>query len=225
MLSIEEVQRLSAQLKIDRERIVREFYEIFFLNEISKESWSQFLVFKGGTALRLAYNSPRFSDDIDFSIIQSIASSDVFQFATVVSKKINAEIRDRWEKRNTILVEFGLQEDTLPQSFGIKIEISKRSSQKINSELKVLRSPASPLEALFNVQTLEDMLNDKIEALKSRDEPRDLFDIWYICQKLQIPIPQINVRMDEKIINQVLRKYLPVNWYRAIDEIASGSKE
>lgn len=225
MLAIEEVQRLSAQLKIDRERIVREFYEIFLLNELAKESWSQFLIFKGGTALRLAYNSPRFSDDLDFSIIQSTSSSDVFRFAATVSKRINAEIKDQWEKRNTILVEFKFAESILPQSFGLKIEISKRISPKINSELKVLRSPASPLEALFIVQTLEEMLNDKIEAIKSRDEPRDLFDAWYISQKLQIPMPKINVLMDEKTINQVLRKYLPVNWYRAVDEIIAGLKQ
>jgi len=33
---------------------------------------SQKLVFKGGTALRLAYGSPRFSDDLDFSELKTI---------------------------------------------------------------------------------------------------------------------------------------------------------
>jgi len=67
MLSLEDLKRLSAELKIDRERIAREYYELLVLNEISEKSWSKNLIFKGGTALRLAYGSPRFSDDLDFS--------------------------------------------------------------------------------------------------------------------------------------------------------------
>lgn len=219
MLNREEAQRLSGQLKIDRERIARESYEIFLLSEISKEPWSRYLIFKGGTALRLAYNSPRFSDDLDFSLIQPIHGADVFRWAETVSSKLKAEINDRWEKRYTILVEFRVRVDFLPQNIGLKIEISKRASKNPNHSISIIRSPVSPLEVLFKVQTLEDMLKDKLAALQSRDEPRDLFDAWYICQKLRREMPALELAMNEQRINQVLKKYLPLNWHQAVAEI------
>jgi len=53
-------------------QIVREEYEMILLQSIFNSFMSQKLVFKGGTALRLAYGSPRFSDDLDFSELKTI---------------------------------------------------------------------------------------------------------------------------------------------------------
>ena len=217
MLSKEEVQRLSGELKIDKERIAREFYEILILNEIARLKWSRQLIFKGGTALRLAYKSPRFSDDLDFSITKKIDPKNVFKFAETISKKYGLFIRDQWDKRETILVEFAIEEDILSQRFGLKIEISKRPSQKIEYELKLLHTPVSPFEVLFNVQTLQSMMLDKLSALEKRDEPRDIFDLWFICQKLEKPF-SVKRKLDNKRVKQTLHKYLPINWHRVIDE-------
>ena len=218
MLSKEEVQQLSGELKIDKERIAREFYEILILHEIARLKWSKQLIFKGGTALRLAYKSPRFSDDLDFSMTKRINPNNVFKFAETISRKYGIFIRDQWDKRETILVEFAIEEDILPQRFGLKIEISKRPSIKMDYELKLLHTLVSPLEVLFNVQTLESMMRDKLSALEERDEPRDIFDLWFICQKLEKPF-SVKSSFDKAILKQVLHKYLPINWHRVIDEI------
>lgn len=100
MLSLEDLQRLSGELKIDRERIVREYFELLVLNELSNRTWSKSLVFKGGSSLRLAYGSPRFSDDLDFSLIDSVRNDTLFAFAAETSNKYDFKIRDKWEKRN-----------------------------------------------------------------------------------------------------------------------------
>ncbi len=104
---------MSARLKVDRERLAREFWEILILNEISKRRWSENLIFKGGTALRLAYGSPRFSDDLDFSISGKLKTDDVFKFARDVSDEFGIEILDAWEKRETIICEFRINESVL----------------------------------------------------------------------------------------------------------------
>jgi len=87
MISENEIVRLATDLHIDRERIIREFYEMLMLNEIAQNSWSQWLVFKGGTALRLAYQSPRFSDDLDFGMIQPIIIDKLSQFISKTASK------------------------------------------------------------------------------------------------------------------------------------------
>jgi predicted nucleotidyltransferase component of viral defense system len=45
---------------------VREYWEMLILKELTESLLGEKLVFIGGTALRLVYNSPRFSDDLDF---------------------------------------------------------------------------------------------------------------------------------------------------------------
>ena len=57
---------LSNKLQISIDCIVREEYEILLLKEIFESEYGTKLVFKGGTALRLAYGSPRYSEDLDF---------------------------------------------------------------------------------------------------------------------------------------------------------------
>ena len=224
MLSQEIIQKFSKELKIDKERIAREFYEIIILNEMARQKWSQQLIFKGGTALRLAYGSPRFSDDLAFSMIEAVQPELLFRFAQQFSKKFGAKVRDQWEKRETILVEFSIEEQILPQAFGLKIEISKRPSRNLRFQLKLLRSDVSPLEALFNVQTLESIFSDKLSAINSRNEPRDLFDIWFVSQKLNKPF-RVKISLDPKILKQALNKYLPANWHRVIDEIYRVAQE
>ena len=224
MLSLEDLQRFSGELKIDRERIVREYFELLVLNELSNRTWSKSLVFKGETALRLAYGSPQFSDDLDFSLIDSVHKDTLFAFAAETSNKYDLKIRDKWEKRQTMLVEFHIQQTYLPQAFRLKIEISKRKTRTLQYELKLLKSPIAPFEVLFNVQTLESILEDKIQSLSQRSEPRDLFDIWYISKKINKPVPGIDQRIDTKRVRQTLNKYLPEKWKFMLDEIIAEIK-
>jgi len=55
-------EKFSQQLKIALEHVVREEYELLILRNLMESALGKALVFKGGTALRLAYDSPRFSD-------------------------------------------------------------------------------------------------------------------------------------------------------------------
>lgn len=225
MLSLEDLKRLSAELKIDRERIAREYYELLVLNEISEKSWSKNLIFKGGTALRLAYGSPRFSDDLDFSYNKTIRADEIFTFAREISKKYNLKIRETVEKRETILAEFSIRHMEIPQAFRLKLEVSKRSSKTLQYEVRLLRSPVTPFEVLFNVQTLESILSEKLNAIQDRNEPRDIFDVWYICKKLDRPLPDIPEKTDAKRFKQTLHKYLPKHRHYVLDEITKEIKK
>ena len=64
-MNLNELTAYKATLKISIDKIVREEAEMAFLQELADDPLSSKLVFYGGTALRLAYNSPRFSEDID----------------------------------------------------------------------------------------------------------------------------------------------------------------
>ena len=102
-------------MRISPEQVFREYWEMTILKELSEEPWSVSLGFKGGTALRLAYGSPRFSDDIDFTLLQSLKAKILFIWADKISVKYKLEITDSAEKRNTILVEFRIRSAALSQ--------------------------------------------------------------------------------------------------------------
>jgi predicted nucleotidyltransferase component of viral defense system len=59
--------------------IIREYIQHLFLTELYQLSGSEKLLFKGGTALRIVYHSPRFSEDLDFSLF-GVPSNEVGSF-------------------------------------------------------------------------------------------------------------------------------------------------
>ena len=69
MISIESFEKLSRQHQMGVfPNIVREYFQHIFLGELYKLPDAEKLLFKGGTALRIIYGSPRFSEDLDFSL-------------------------------------------------------------------------------------------------------------------------------------------------------------
>ena len=130
MLEQEIVNKLSKELQITPEFIVREAWEIIVLKELFEQKFSEKLIFKGGTALRLAYQSPRFSVDLDFSVLAKINPKDFFSFLNDLEKKYSElEVIDKKDKFYTLYAQIRIKEDFLNRAFSIKIEISKRKNQ------------------------------------------------------------------------------------------------
>lgn len=214
-------EELSKKLKISVNQISREYWEMIILKEISESRLGGFLIFAGGTALRLSYNSPRFSDDLDFYLKKKISFSLFKKTMNSIASKYKLEIIDLFSKYFTFLAEFKIKENYLTQPFRVKIEIRKKIFKK-NYEPRLLISPAVNFQVLFPVFTLSKIQELKIQALKERKEPRDLFDLWFISQQLKTPFKRPRVKIDKKILKQNLSKYLPQNFQSVIDELAKN---
>ncbi len=210
----------SKRLKIDVTQVVREFWETVILKELFESPEGKFLIFKGGTALRLVYSSPRFSEDLDFSLAEDRLKG---KFKSLVKKIISIypelAITDLENKYYTYLGEIKITHDYLPMPFRIKIEISKRSVRGYESELALISSPVSAIQSLGRVATLEQLYKDKLECLKGRAKPKDFFDFWYICQKLKKAYEPGAVLIPEKELVRDLRRYLPKDFWPVIDKL------
>jgi len=206
------------ELSISPIEIIREETEVFILDLISRSKISGKIIFKGGTALRLVYGSPRFSQDLDFSLIKKINFS---EFSSIVKKVINSRVglslKDIYDKRNTLFALILVKDEILNQSFSIKIELSKKNYhlKAKDYHLKAIRSPVSILTPLLHTYTLERIFYEKNVAIKTRKEPRDYFDLWWLGEKLgkkiQIKKPKIQRGKFIGEINQLLPDYLK-NW-------------
>jgi predicted nucleotidyltransferase component of viral defense system len=67
MIEKRQVQKLAQTWQTTVDNVVREYFQQLFLSRLYQEHGSEGLLFKGGTALRVIWQSPRFSEDLDFT--------------------------------------------------------------------------------------------------------------------------------------------------------------
>src|SRR3989338_4633161 len=67
MISEIQIKNLVNKFQTTEVNIRREYIQHLFLSYFYQDKDAFKILFKGGTALRLIYNSPRFSEDLDFS--------------------------------------------------------------------------------------------------------------------------------------------------------------
>ncbi len=220
-MDISTAQTLSSKLQISLDYIVREEYEILFLKELFESEFGSSLVFKGGTALRLVYNSARFSEDLDFTLTKEINKEKFRRFLKEWESKyptvFSVEANDKFY---TILVLVRIKEEYLDRTFSIKIEISKREGEwardKDYSE-KIIKSEITPLTVLARVASLERILQEKEDALKNRKAARDVFDYWYINQLLKKEVGSDFSGFDQEQVKPELHRLLPRHYWRLVD--------
>lgn len=219
------VERLAKDLQISSVRIIQEAYEVIILKGLSESKIGRFLVFKGGTALRLVFGSPRFSEDLDFSITQKFPEDDFKDVVRgIADQEPNLELVEALEKRWTLFALFRVQEDFLTQSCSIKVEISTRKGVE-DFETKVAGSQTVPFEVLLKTYSLEQLLTEKKRVLKERGEPRDLFDLWYLGQKIKKEIDFPSVKINKTRLKRELHKFLPQNYWPVVEELSEYAKD
>lgn len=212
---------LSRKIHIAKEPIVREEYEMIFLQGLLASSLNNKLIFKGGTALRMAYSSPRFSEDLDFALKSSIKQE---EFDRVVRRVVESlptvKIKELTEKYYTHFALLSIRQPYLRQAFSIKIEVSKRPvfwkegrdflSQKCKSEV-------SSLEAVGLVVTLKRAFLDKKKAVKTRQKARDWFDLWWLGEKLGKPTDFKFSKSELVRVRAELNQFLPEHMRKVVD--------
>jgi predicted nucleotidyltransferase component of viral defense system len=177
-------------LDIDRHK----FILVNILKDIySTISISSLLGLKGGTALYLFYNIPRFSVDLDLNLLDLEEKEKVFQIIGNILKKVGV-LKDEREKKDTLffLLSYG------EKARNIKVEVSKRVFPD-HYELK------NYLGISMLVLKKEDMFAHKLVALSERKSManRDLFDLWFFMKN--------NWEINEEIVE--LRAGLKLNNY------------
>jgi len=220
-MDIPTARSFSQKLQISVDYIVREEYEILLLKELFESEYGASLVFKGGTALRLVYNSARFSEDLDFALIKQIDRKKFINFFKEIGKKYPTVISiEPIDKFYTIFALARIKEDYLTRAFSVKIEISKREGEWIKEKDYVeliIKSEVTPLTVLAQVASLPRIIKEKEDALKNRKAARDIFDYWYINQLLKKNVKVDFTGFDKKQAKSELHKLLKRPYWRIVD--------
>ncbi len=199
MISTENLEKLSRQYQTSVfPNIVREYFQHLFLSELYKLSGSENLLFKGGTALRIIYGSPRFSEDLDFSLFRI----DIHQkkeyaenlFSGVLAKIERIGIEVDISKKSNITAE-GYFGDANFQMYGyppigIVINISSRNGKDIHAEVDIVANDFIPTYNILHLPKSE-LVEEKIfGALAQRKKPRDFYDLYFIMRKGMLSLEQ-----------------------------------
>lgn len=218
------VEKLAREQKIAPLNIIREYLEMETLFYMSQTKLSENIVFYGGTALRLAYQSSRFSEDLDFLALKNLKSNlaELKKALNEVSRENEGvHIEEVLEKCQTIFGLLLIKNKLLKHSIRIKIEISKKKNGiKYNNFL--LSSPISEKEIIFPTADLQSLLTLKEKAIQGMSMPRDRYDYWYLSQKLRLEkLPKEKFPFSKTEFGRELKRWLPQNKWKIINAALS----
>ncbi|MCQ2313218.1 MAG: nucleotidyl transferase AbiEii/AbiGii toxin family protein [Paludibacteraceae bacterium] len=189
-------EQMLARYTGDERKAHQEVMQQIALAGLYRAGFFEHAAFYGGTCLRIFHGLQRFSEDMDFSLLQP---NDTFHFESffptiiqefeLAGRKVEITKKD---KRNFGKVESAFLKDTTDvydlsfqteKSLKIKIEVDVNPPLHFQTEQKLLMQPYSFMTRCF---TLPDLFAGKMHALvfrnwKNRVKGRDWYDFeWYV---------------------------------------------
>lgn len=175
----------------DLEKLEIEILELFNSIRIL-----DYLYFGGETMLRLCHNLNRYSTDLDFWLDAKSDSKTIYSKCKN-SLSANYQLTDFANKRNTLL--FELKTPAVTRS--LKIEIRKGQFD-FSWERKIAFSRFTNKQVMVKGLTLQQMANNKIEALTSRKLISDAFDLEFLLMRgVDLPAEKEKLEKVLRIIN------------------------
>mgnify|MGYP000120726997 CR=1 FL=1 len=181
MITQEQILSLSKQFDIDQFTILKEYIQIIFLANLYSLEKGEDIYFKGGTALKLMFNSFRFSEDLDFTSL--LNEKGLMALLKKTIKRANLEIPglkiNSFETKEislTARLNYSESSFKFPLTVHLEFSLRERPKTKEVSPLATLY-PISPYPMVVHL-SLSEILAEKVRALMIRGKGRDIFDIW-----------------------------------------------
>lgn len=204
---------------IEAEQALREIMQEIALAGLQRSGFFEKAAFYGGTALRIFHGLERFSEDLDFSLLEIDPDFTLLPYLDGIinefnaagmkvsvkgkSKTFNTDIDSAFLKSETSWKELIL-EKIIPQAglakipeVKIKLEVDTSPPGGFNTEEKLLLRPFSFYVKCF---TLPDLFAGKMHALlfrkwKTRVKGRDWYDMeWYIKKGIPLHLDHLATR-------------------------------
>ncbi len=186
-----DITRKAGKTGISPVLVLREEMQKATLASLSRMNAFNHIVFQGGTAIRIFYNSPRFSEDLDF-VLNGDTAFDLASRAEELERYISSEfhylqeIRVRVQKNTGDIQRIAVRSisDIPSQRLSINVELFSVPSH-LNSP-KILAYP--PINPVVRVEAPEEILVDKIIAIALREylKGRDIWDLYYLTNQLNV---------------------------------------
>jgi predicted nucleotidyltransferase component of viral defense system len=178
-----------------RRCLVREYLQARILESLQDNGVFLTWAFVGGTALRFLYSIPRFSEDLDFSLITegkeasfrsaldgAKRSFEMEGYRTDIKLSDKKTVASALIRFPGLLFEMGMSPHT-SQTLSVKLELDKNPPEGAVIETTIVRRHVTLRLCHYDRASL---LAGKIHAILSRPwaKGRDLYDLaWYLAEK------------------------------------------
>jgi len=202
----EHLRQLAARAETDRARecLVREYLQARVLESLQDAGVFLRWAFLGGTALRFLFGLPRFSEDLDFSLLAPGEDAGLTPAVTEVKRalalegyRIEVKVTDRkpvasaWIRFPGLPHELGLS-PRASQILSIKVEVDINPPPGAHLETSIVRRHVTLHLCHYDKASL---LAGKLHAVLSRSwaKGRDLYDlVWYLADRTW-PAPNLDL--------------------------------
>ncbi len=200
MITVNQVALLARKNRINESVIFREYLQILFLSKLYSFEGSEEVFFKGGTALHLIFKTPRFSEDLDFTV--ELSEKKFLNLISGVFENLAKEEEIRFEEKEAMAGKRFLLTAS-PSIFSYKIFINLDFSFRE----KVLDPQKSILDTVYPVLfssfiyhfSKEEIFAEKIRTVLTRNKGRDIYDLWFLISQ--------GVQIKEDLIKEKLKYY------------------
>ena len=208
----------------DYRNALKEIIQEITLLGLARGNFFDVAAFYGGTALRIFYGLDRFSEDIDFSLLNKSDNFDLNKYCDYVQNELNAYgfevsfvkkeksfdsiVDSAFIKAGTITNMLNIEvNSSLVSSIAknevlkIKLEVDKDPPSGASYEIKPLLLPIPFYVKLFSIESL---FAGKLHAVLCRNwrgnriKGRDLYDyLWYISRSVSYDLEHLEERMKQ----------------------------
>ena len=192
-------------------------------------------IFKGGTALQKAFNLPRYSEDLDFTLNEAEIPAEEKQSAFLSAAGFSGL---SWKKESndtseTLKLRFQgpLYNGSTVSEGTIRLEFSKREKTLLEPS-PIMITPPYPdiLPYQIKVMAKDEMAAEKVRAVLTRNSARDMFDLYFLLHqkaKLQRNIVEkkleyYKLSFDYEIFEKKAAK-LKVIWKKEISALTKNT--
>ena len=206
---LNQIKKYNPNNILDIKNTMKEVLQDIILSGLAKSDFFKKAVFYGGTSLRIFRGLPRFSEDLDFALIEKDNEFDIDNYLLVSKRELDSlniecDIYNKEKKVDTSVqsrfFRFNLKslfEMTFPEYTNqvinnelltIKVEVERSIISGGITETKLLTYPSFAQVKTFNMETL---FASKLIAVlnrkwKSRIKGRDYYDyLFYISKEIK----------------------------------------
>lgn len=202
--------------------VLREILQEIVLYALYDAGFFKYAVFYGGTALRILHRLPRYSEDLDFSLIEPDDSFDLskyeknilmhlenYGFKGVVETKIkdNSAVQSAFVKGSTVkhLIAINTPEDIVakyPSTKQLKIKFEVDTKPPLNFEEED-RLHLTPMPFQIRVMKIPSLFAGKMHAVlcrgwQTRPKGRDWYDlVWYVKNGYELDMLHLAARLKQ----------------------------
>ena len=209
------LKKYNFRSNVEYENALKEIIQEIVLLGLWRAKFFEHAAFYGGTALRIFYGLDRFSEDLDFSLLQSDPTFDLSVYHKAVYDELtslgfNVDIMSKTKKVENNIQSAFIKADT--KIYDLEVHLDPRKKLKVKFEIDIdpplgfeteARYLLNPTEFYVKTYSKPDLFAGKLHAVLFRKwgqrvKGRDWFDfVWFVKNDTPVRLDHLEARIKQ----------------------------